>query len=281
MNKLILVFIILNINCSLIDFSVNEIINKIEHNINNPTVIRNHIKNIKNKNFNKIDDIKNHTPQFISDLIAHEFVKNNNNSFIILIWPTIQGQNINKINQIIKKHGQEYYQKYIWLKNNGPENFVEQVPSKIRVWGETYFPKSLRGKFPLDTRIATFHSKKIADKCKAEIRRLFKKGKFLKALPHSIHITDNQYESQIVSQMVFFENSLNIICSNLYDKFKKLSLQLKELIPLDYLKNENYCVAWRSTKPKIKTFYNCSNEEKEIIINPKKHFFVNGVKFIL
>jgi hypothetical protein len=249
-----------------------------------------------------------------ADAVVAEFCRLNGNSYIAIVWPKAIGRD-QEIRNALNAAGRVYYEKRISLYRNGPVNLMKVVyghHSWIGSWSDGYSgavggaAKYFEGDG--DVRIFVFDcpSPSLVLKAKSDIRALFGIGNY------SIHINDTHEEAVTLSQMLLNENSIHFLIHapvKELESFNVLFSRFKEALASQRVGPESFCVdssmvlaayGVREARdldvlhhghddlvsrldPAIGShnaegrYYDCSIDE--VIFNPERHFYVNGVKY--
>ena len=255
----------------------------------------------------------------IMDYGALEYVKLNPNTYIVNLWPVNNKDKDELVEEILKKYGFIYYKKELKLEYNAcvnlkklsygsfwdKEDWIGTVENKY-AGAQMHAQKSM-GENPLRVFVFVCDSLDNVIKAKEEIRALYNIGNF------SVHINDTREEAIWLAQSYFNQNSFDLISKRCFYyedyRFDNLIEDLKNLAKEKDVNIEDICASG-STPMNIAgirssddlDFLYCGNEEfnvqtetlsnhdselkyypyskKEIIQNPKNHFYYHGLKFI-
>ncbi len=260
-----------------------------------------------------------HINQHYADFAALEYVKINNNAYIINLHSVTDTAKDGQVEKILEKFGFIFYKKNVQMSFNGYVNlkklsygsFWEREEwigtQENKFAGAQEHAKRSIGKSPLRVYIFVCDDVNKVIKAKAEIRELFNIGNY------SVHINDTREESLWLAQIYFNENSLDVInkryfvwederLDNLIDELKKEAIE--QYIDLDCIcgagstsldiygvrKSDDLDFLYVGAQPFVLLNEDISNhdselkyypyDKSEIIYNPKNYFYYHGLKFI-
>lgn len=255
----------------------------------------------------------------IMDYGALEYVKLNPNAYIVNLHSVTPTDKDDIVEDILNKYGFIFYKKDINLTFNGyvnlkkisygsfweKESWIGDVTNKFA--GAQAHAKASMGKSPLRVFIFVCDDLNKVIKAKEEIRTLYNIGNY------SVHINDYREEAIWLAETYFNKNSLYMInnrCFYYEDyRFDNLIENLKNIAIENNINLENICASGSTPmdiagirKSDDLDFLYCGNKEfnletetlsnhsselkyypyneKEIIQNPKNHFYYHGLKFI-
>jgi hypothetical protein len=247
------------------------------------------------------------------DAMAIKYCDLREDTFLVFVWPTAQGKD-EELTAVLRRYGDIVYRKDVFLNGNGQVQLMTAVYEKEKWLGDERsnfvgarnkaswcFGKS----GPL--RVFLLQSNTNMIELKEQIRHLFQVQK------HSVHINDSHAETQILSRLVFNENSIHHLnTANLvrYPWFSRLVAHYEKFLPDNIPARDDYCLDGSSVLaayglrevrdldflsarcvPSESGFVEigCHNAEcqglygmsqDEIIFNPRNHFFFRGMKII-
>jgi hypothetical protein len=249
-----------------------------------------------------------------SDAMALEYCRLKKSTYIAVVFSSAVGKD-EQIKQILQEYGCIYYEKSIYLVNEGPVNLIKQIYSTeswLGNWENKFsgarFKAAACFKHKGFTRIFAFDSDNLdkVKEAKSRIRELFGIGK------HSVHINDTHEEAVHLAQLFFNENSihfLNTARPQNYNKFYQLLKEYKEWLVEHNVDKECFCIdggsvmaAYGIRKPgdfdvlhygydellSANQNIDDSNHSKlpyhiktkdDIVFNPENHFYYDGLKF--
>ena len=245
------------------------------------------------------------------DVVATKFVEYADNVHIAFLWPISQGSK-KEVEQVIPNI---VYRKKINLNYNGAHNLISHI-----YYGEEWLgnvkddfigsKRKLIECFKIfgPINVLAFQADSLEEvlKIKDQVRDIFNVGK------HSIHITDTKEESIRVARLVFNDNSIHFLNNakpNKYfsthekiDRFKNYIIK-NELNFNDVILDSSIILSAYGLREAKDTDFFCTDnskiskkfidinthdeeleyhdeDKKEMIFNPKYHFFFNDLKFI-
>ena len=252
-----------------------------------------------------------------SDSMAIEFVrlcKPKRNVYVITVYPSAFGKEEQVMN-IIKKHGNVVYDKFVNLNKTGGRNLVRQL-----YFGEAWLggrrDRFGGGKQKSDpcfcndhpTRFILVQANSVNNMvaCKQEVRQLFRLGK------HSVHINDTYEETVRIANLAFNDNSIfhmNTMSDEClsYNRFHSQLELLRSMIKDSNVDKEDVCIDSSSvmsaygikegkdldylhhgdvtlkTHPDVTSHNNWAHHYtksiSEIVYNPENFFYYNDLKF--
>jgi hypothetical protein len=247
------------------------------------------------------------------DYIAYEYAKLKANNRVVIIWPTASGRE-GDVEDLLRQRGNIVYYKEIFLTEIGAHNLVSlayrQEPwvgtlSNGYVGAESKARSCFNGDGPL--RVFLFESDSDLVDMKEEIRNLFGVGK------HSIHINDTHEETQMLTEWLFNENSLqllNAMVNRPLSWFNRLFSDYKSWLKKASYDKSDFCIDGSGSlaalglrdvrdldflfgakgKPPVTGFkeLDCHNNEhqhkgislEDIVYDPRNHLFFDGLKFV-
>ena len=255
----------------------------------------------------------------IMDYGALEYVKLNPYAYIVNLHSISPQSEDEKVISLLEKFGFVYYKKeinpsfnaYVNLKKISYGSFWEKekwigcVENKFK--GAQAHARRSIGKNPLRVFVFVCDDLKKVVQVKAEIRAMFNIGNY------SVHINDTRDEAIWLAETYFNKNSLNMINNRPFyfedEDFEKKMDELKQLSKQSHINLEYICCSGstplniyglrKSSDLDFLYFgdkqFNIQNEilsnhdselqyypfpKKEIIENPKYHFYFHGMKFI-
>lgn len=236
------------------------------------------------------------------DLMSLKYVQNKKKLFLACIWPRACDEDKRKqaIN-VIKENGKIVYEKDVIFSAHGMHNFMIQVYGE-QEWTGNYqnHHKGIKAKLDAcfadgkSTKTVLFHCDSLDNviRIKDKIRNIFKIDK------HSVHITDNDKETQMLSNVIYNKNSRDFLEQGNPDdvrqindiinciKREKLSdnfifltqatmmlYGLREKGSIDAIMDNNtYAIS------EINSIKCC--KKNDLLHNPCNYFVFNGYKFI-
>ena len=251
--------------------------------------------------------------QHYLDYLALQYLRFNKNLKIALLFPAAEG-NEDKVKNILKAHGDIYYEKEILLSKTGAELFLTQVYHNEEWLGTIengFLGAKDKARYCFNgnssLRVYLFEKRSEIDlrELKEEIRNIYGIGK------HSIHINDSFEETERLANILFNQNSLNFLnyaklrnFKNFWELFNYLQNKVKEknidvekfcltgsallaifgireANDLDYISFNDEKIDFGNDKISNhyteKKYYPTSFDD--IIFNPQNYFFFNGIKF--
>lgn len=268
-----------------------------------------------------LNSFKNNVPTGLnknySDSMAIEFMrlcKPKKNVYIITIYPSAFGKE-DQVMNIVRKHGNVVYDKFVNLNKSGGRNLVRQLYLSEAWLGERK-DKFGGGKQKSDpcfcndhpTRFILVQSNSINNmiSCKQDLRNIFRIGK------HSVHINDTYEEAMRIANIAFNDNSifhLNHMSDKClsYDIFHSQLNKLNKLIKDSGTDKEDVCIDSSSVMSvygikegkdidylhhgyvSLKQITNVTSHNdwahhytksiSDIVYNPENFFFYNDLKF--
>lgn len=239
------------------------------------------------------------------DRAAIEFVDLFEDSKIICLFPNaVRNGNIEKVRNIINKHG-VFYEKQIALNKNGSVNLMKELYWREE-WAEHgnqvgYLTKAnLCFEQTFQTPLMIFITKMSAAdaiSCKEEIRKIYQIGK------HAVHINDSHDESKRIARSLLNDNSIfflnygnpNKDFETKLENFKLTSANVDNLClttsvilqafglrnskDVDYIHlnndvNNNY----DSHNQYISLYY--PDNVENLLLDPRNYFYCHGVKLL-
>lgn len=165
------------------------------------------------------------------DFLVTEYCKLKENTYFMCLWP--KGNKESKrssIDNIIKENHKVIYKKSISLNYNGFRNLITQVYA-AHDWVGSYQNHFVGARKKIDAcytdpgsiTIFIFESEKFDSvlDLKQQIREIINVGK------HSVHITDNQFETVQIANLLLNENSVEFLNLGKPDKYPKFNENLK------------------------------------------------------
>ena len=205
-----------------------------------------------------------------SDTMALEYLNIKSNIRPLIFFPiTYQNFEKNKPNilKIFNKYGNIYYFKKIKYKELQLKNLIAESYRGEKWIGGIFPNDSCGGKLKLSYKddytlfyLFEFYNLNDAVKMKTEIRNILKFEK------HSLHIPDTLEESFRIASCILNINSLSFLNYTLTPKDKDI------LTNLFKIKNESDLCWDLELNQKI--------NDKDIINNPDKYFYINGYKIL-
>ena len=255
---------------------------------------------------------KNLHPKYL-DYLALQYLKFNKNLRIVLLFPAAEGKE-DEVKKIIASYGDIYYEKEVLFNKSGAELFLTQVYNDEEWLGtiENGFPGAkdkarycFTGNSSLRVFLFENRSKKNIAEIKEEIRNIYKIDK------HSVHINDTFRETELLSNILFNQNSIDFLNTariKNFENFRRLFSELKEEVITKEIDPEIFCLSGSTTLAllgireandldyisfndrnldftniKISNHY---TEKKyyptdfdDIIFNPNNYFYFDGIKF--
>jgi len=255
--------------------------------------------------------------QFYSDIAALEYCKFDKDIFIVNIQPKINISDDSAIEGIIRKYGQIFYKKNVFINKNGhlhlklisygtqfKEGWIGDYSNNFS--GAKNHVQLTTGKNPLRAYIVKGMERGNALKLKREIRDCFNIGNA------PVHINDSYEEALELAQTYFNENSLHFI-NNSPIKENKLFMEqfnyFKSWLADNRLNPDEFCIDgsspmtvygvrkgkdldflhYRESLPDLerndvskhnKELKNYTLSKDDIIFNPQNHFYHKGIKSI-
>jgi len=254
------------------------------------------------------------TPEYC-DAIAFEYCNLNPHSYIVTVFPSAVGKE-QEIRNILKRHGEVFYDRQVQLSHLGSINLIRQIYAKEH-WVGSYAnqfkgaqnkaAECFRTKGPVRVYVITStHFEKVKT-IKQEIRDLFGISN------HSVHINDTHEETIRLGQLLLNTNSVHFLNNaqlktfprfqTHFDNYKKVLQQqrvdgeflcidgssvmaaygMREARDLDYL-HFNYDNLEFDYPPELIGSHNSEiahhvTTRDDIIFNPNNHFYYDGIKF--
>lgn len=249
-------------------------------------------------------------------LMMNQYIMLAQNCFFACIWPiAYDEEKMDAAEKIIQEYGKIVYIQDIRLNYNGMKNFMAQIYGHQSWVGtfENHFAgvdSKVQPCFKMNTPIRTivFESESLEKvlEVKERIREIYGLEN------HSIHISDNVFETRQMSNLLYNENSLHHLNYGQTDAFMSIHKRMnefKELVKKNNLELNRFIVdsgsvlevyGLRQSRDMdyltdyIKTnlpqteevdnhiselpYYGCSIED--LLYNPKNYFVYNGVKFV-
>lgn len=253
-------------------------------------------------------------PEKYSNVASIEYVKLKQNTYVVTLFPSANGDYKSAID-IINKYGNLIYYRKLDIKKNGPLNLIREL-----YYGEEWagnHTNNYKGfrekeklcfttKNPTWVFLAEFDNIETSKMVKKEIRDIHKVGN------HSVHINDTHEQSLRLSRILFNDNSihhLNYSKIVYYEKFNFSLLKFKKYLEENNLDLDEYVIVGSSplssyglresndldyihfNKIKIQDDQDLIHSHNEygldlyvpnydeIIFNPEFHFYHMGVKF--
>ena len=251
----------------------------------------------------------------VADLGALEYVKYNDQAYIVNLFPIINENNDKKIVDILNKYGFVYYKKSVRLSYNGIVN-LKKIHYRGEKWigdytngfaGLRYHADNCRGESPVRALVFVCDSLDKVIQAKNEVRNLFKLGNF------PIHINDKRSEAVELAETYFNNNSLYFLNYRPYnivtEKIDSYVEAFRDYLFENKLNVDDFCACGSTPlglfgirdiddfdfihindaipSPKNE---NLSSHESElryypldkdtIITDPRYHFYYKGVKFV-
>lgn len=255
-----------------------------------------------------------------ADYAALEYVKFNENAYIVNLHSVTDKKDDYKVEEILNKYGFIFYKKDIYLKFNGYVN-LKKLSYGFDIWdGDSWIgnvedsfagardhAKRSMGSNPLRVYVFVCDDLDKAIQAKAEIRAIYDIGNY------SIHINDSREEAIQLAQTYFNENSLFMLNSRSFKyenkDFDNYIKELKSIAQKNEIDIDEICASGstpfsvfgiRESRDLDFLYYGeksfetnnpaISNHDSEldyypydkteIIMNPKYHFYYKGLKFI-
>lgn len=278
------------------------------------------IKKIQGDNFCVYFDFfkKRNLDEKYLDAMALEYCQLKSNSYIMVIYPSAEGQD-DIVSSIIKKHARVIYQKNIFLSENGGLNLIltaykndswtiegyKNNYSNVRYKSNKCFPKKLIIKNPMKVYLLEAKDLSSIQKCKAAIRSLFK------IQNDSVHATDTHEQAVILAKTLFNKNSIHCLNYRKTKHYSNFNLYLdlyKNWLKKNQSNEEWFCIdsggvlaayglrdcndldflhySEKIDTPDISGIESHNFQRgyytvtlDDILFDPDYHFFYNGVKF--
>jgi hypothetical protein len=251
----------------------------------------------------------------VEELGVLEYVKYNDNAYIVNIFPVINEIYDSQIVKILERYGFVYYKKTISITHNGMIN-LKKINYRNEDWignysndfvGLKYHARNSSGNALLRVFVFVCEDLEKVIKAKQEIRVLCNLGNF------PIHINDTRDEAIELAQTYFNENSLYVLnYKKYYSNSQKIDCfidEFKKYLNANQLNSDDFCASGSTplgifgvreindfdfisidAELPIAKNIDLSNHESElsyypvdkesIIINPRYHFYYHGIKFI-
>lgn len=244
------------------------------------------------------------------DILMCEYIKRQPKAYLGLVWPAACCQ-YDEIRKIVKKYCTIVAEKDVLLINNGPALLLKNIPEKAKEVERFlfhYFPENRKDK-PVRVFVLEANSCKITRECKYEVRKFL--GVYPK--PYVMHINDTHAQTVELSRLLFNQNSIHLLNTNLCKKRPKFNTLLEKyrgVIANSGIADEDICIDGSSvlavyglrdvnvdfdfltlkqsvvepylTKPLDMhngAWLRVGLDIKDVIYNPLNHLWFNGLKF--
>jgi|GEM_PF-596391 len=247
------------------------------------------------------------------DTAALEYTRLKPCSYILIVFPVANGKD-SEINSIIENYGEIYYKKDVYFNKTGALNFVRQL-----YYGEPWagdFKKGFSGEkhkvnqcFKKNMLLKAYffeaNSLEKVKECKKAIRALFDYGN------DSAHATGGREETMRIAEQLLNNNSIYFFNNSTYiynRELEDLLLNFKQWLSNNLYDKDNFCIdagavlnvygirgsqdldflhfGYRILETGHKGINSHQSEQvyyenspEEIIFDPIKYFYYNGLKF--
>ena len=157
------------------------------------------------------------------DTMALEYCKKHEDTFIAIIWPTVDYSKEQLIYEILSEHSVVAYRKKFTLKNNGPLEVLKAIPEKaptIQNHYSFYFPPQLE-EYQLICFVVRSPSAEEVTISKKKVRQV------LNLYPFSIHVNDIHWQCLDLAHLLLNNNSIHFLNHHKPQNF----VNFNELLP--------------------------------------------------
>ena len=247
------------------------------------------------------------------DAMALEYCRLKENTYIVSVFPSAVGHD-DRIREILIEHGKIFYEKAVFLKNQGPTLLMKQMysgESWVGDWKNHFIGAQQKAALCFTqqgpTRVYFLEADTLeqVQEAKCRLRDIFRIEN------HAVHINDTHRETIRLAQIFLNDNSIHFINHaqpKYYEAFHETFIYYKEWLTSRAIDQEYFCIdgsavmavygirASRdldflhferdniSTGHPLVTSHNSeihhhSTTMDDIIFNPDNHFYYDGVKF--